>query len=197
MNKRDKVSVFYGRARRIELAEKIAYIVVGIVAVVLVIFLVFKQTSNTNKNIDFSYLRDYFLQRGYSCEMIHQSGGQCTLTKENIMYKFIRYDNGFEYFEKTDSYLLNIKHVLDEENKIVFKTTSEAFVGFKNEEYTCEYKVNVINELGTCRNNKNETLNQNSYLGVIEKAMNELNNIIDSSGYYKVNILEDYQWIKK
>lgn len=197
MAKNDKVSVFYGRARRIEFAEKVAYIVTAIIALIVVVVIVTKQSDSGEANVNFSYLRQYFTDRGYNCEMIHRAGGRCVFDNGITIYSFVRNEDGFEYLVRTNSYLLEMTHSLDDENAIVFKTTSEAFAGYKNKSYTCEFKDNVLGELGVCQTLEGEQLNLRSYIGVIEHAQNDLNLIIDSSGYYKTNLLQDYQWVKK
>lgn len=196
-DKSNKVSVFYGRARRIELYEKIIYIVVGIIAVVLVFLIVTSQSSNGESNVNYAYLKRYFYDRGFSCDLIHKSGGKCRKDSNGVSYVFTRYDDGFEYLVKTESYLLIMNHSLQTENYISFSTTSEAFSGFKNKIYNCKLGDNVLDEFGACKTKEGEVLNMSSYIGVIEQAQKDLNNIIDSSGYYKKNLLEDYQWIKK
>lgn len=197
MSKHNNVSAFYGRARRIEFVERMAYVTVAVVAVVLVILLVSSQSSNADRNMNFAYLRQYMESRGFECSSVHISGGQCTLSNEYSTHNFVRFEDGFEYIAKTDSYLLNIRHRLSEENSITFKTTSEAFIGYKNQEYTCEFVGNVINQLGECKTDLGEKLDINSYIGVIEQAMKDVNLIIDNSGYYKSELLENYKWIKK
>lgn len=193
-----KVSNLYGRARRIELVEKIAYIVVGIIAIVLVVFLVARQTKSQDGNVNFAYLREYLEIKGYMCDRIHLSGGQCVLSNENSNHVFIRRDNGFEYIVSTNSYILGMKHYLDEEDEITFKTYSEAFIGYRNRNYVCSYKKNIIGGLERCVDeDTGEELDLDSYKGVIVQAMNELNNIIDSSGYDKNELLENYIWKKE
>lgn len=196
-DKSNKVSVFYGRARRMELYEKIAYIVVGIVAVVLVFVLVTSQSDSGETNVNYAYLKRYFYDRGFTCDLVHKSGGKCRKDVNGVSYVFTRYDDGFEYLVKTESYLLIMNHSLQNEKYISFKTTSEAFAGYKNKQYNCEFDKNVLGKLGDCETKDGDYLNLNSYLGVIEQAQKDLNNILDSSGYYKKNLLEDYQWIKK
>lgn len=193
-----KVSNLYGRARRIELVEKIAYIVVGIVAVVLVVFLVSRQTTFQDQNVDFAYLREYMEAKGFVCERIHISGGQCVLSRENSSYIFIRQNDGFEYIINTKSYVLDMKHVLNEEDSISFKTYSDAFSGYRNKNYTCSFQENIIHELGQCIDeDSGSVLDLESYRGVIYQAMNDLNHIIDSSGYNKNELIENYRWQKK
>lgn len=190
-----KVSNLYGRARRIELVEKIAYFVVGIVAVILVVFLVTKQTANHESNVNFSYLREYLEDRGYICDRLQLSGGQCIMTNENSTYMFVRRDSGFEYNINTSSYILNIKHYLNGEDEISFKTYSDAFVGYRNRNYICSYKGTIIGGLDKCEDeDTGEILDLESYKGIITKAMQDVNNILDSSGYDKEELLENYIW---
>ncbi len=196
-DKSNKVSVFYGRARRIELYEKIAYIVVGIVAVVLVFVIVTSQSSSGESNVNYAYLKQYLYERGFSCDLIHKSGGKCRKDSNGTSYVFTRYDDGFEYLVKTESYLLIMNHSLQKENYITFSTTSEAFSGYKNKSYECELGETVLDTFGECKTKEGEMLNLNSYRGVIEQAQKDVNNMIESSGYYKKNLMEDYQWVKK
>lgn len=192
-----KVSNLYGRARRIEFAEKVAYVVVGIIAVILVVVIISNQKENVDDNVNFAYLRRYMESRGFTCEMIHRVGGQCILRNETSTYSFIRYDDGFEYIIATKSYTFDAKHKLSEPEKLTLKTTSEAFAGYRNKSYTCTYKGSIIGELDKCIDENDKELDLNSYKGVVEKAMSELKDIIDSSGYDKKAIISDYQWIKK
>ncbi len=193
----NKVSVFYGRARRIELYEKIAYVTIAIVAVAIICFLVFRDTEDGIKNVNFSYMRQYFEGKGYICERIHENGGKCYLKTDLISYDFSRYDDGFEYMVRTDSYYLYMKHSINNKSEISFKTTSEAFAGYRNEEYNCKFKDNVLGPLGECTNSQGEELNLSSYIGVIEQAQSDIENIIKSSGYSRNKLLEEFIWKKK
>ena len=196
-DKSNKVSVFYGRARRIELYEKIAYVVVGVIAAVIVVFIVSKQSSNQDDNVDFARLRTYMASRGFTCEMVHKPNGFCSKSNENSSYTFTRYDDGFMYKVRTKGYTLEIVHSMKKENKIVFTTTSEAFYGYKNKTYDCSFNVNVLGDIRICKTVADEILNLSSYKGVIEQAQKDLGNILDSSGYYKNILLKDYKWEKK
>lgn len=196
-DKNNKVSVFYGRARRLELYEKMAYIIVAVVAVVLIFVIVTSQSDNGEKNVNYSYLKQYFYDRGFTCDLVHKSGGKCRKDTPSTSYVFTRYDDGFEYYISTESYSLLISHTLQKEQEISFSTTSEAFAGYKNKDYMCKIGENVLDTVGTCKTKEGEVLNLNSYLGIIEQAQKEIDNIIESSGYYKRSLIEDYQWEKK
>ena len=196
-DKSNKVSVFYGRARRIELYEKLAYIAVVVVAVIIIVVLVSKQPTDTDRNINFSYLRDYLQGRGYSCELLHQNNGGCTKRTDNTLYNFVRFEDGFMYTVKTDSYLMQIVHSLEKSESITFSTTSEAFLGYRNKKYYCELGESVLDTFGDCLTKDGEVLNLNSYRGIIEQAQFDVSNMLDASGYYKNTLLEDYVWQKK
>lgn len=192
-----KVSNLYGRARRIELVERIAYIVVGIIAVVLVVLLVSKTTEKTDDNVNFAYLRNYLEAKGFSCELLHRSGGQCNLRGKNVSYIFIRYDDGFEYIVRTKSYNFHLKHILSDEDKITFRTTSDAFSGYRNKNYTCSFKDNILNGIDKCVDEDDEVLDLEAYTGTIEQIIYDVNNIIDSSGYDKNRLISNNVWEKK
>jgi len=192
-----KVSNFYGRARRIAFLKKIIYIVVGVFLLFLIIFLVTRRTEKVDDNVNFAYLRTYLESKGFHCEMIHRVGGQCVNSNEKNYYSFIRYEDGFEYIINAQGYLLDIRHKASDDKRITFKTTSDAFSGYKNRNYTCSYEGSVIGQLGTCVDEEENVLDVNSYIGVIEQAISDLNNIIDSSGYKKDSLLNDNLWEKK
>jgi hypothetical protein len=196
-NKSNKVSVFYGRARRIELYEKIAYVAVGIIAAIVVVFIVTKQATNDDENVDFARLRTYMANRGFSCEMVHKPNGFCSKSNDTTSYTFTRYGDGFMYRVKTKSYTLEMVHSMKKENEIVFTTTSEAFYGYKNKTYSCSFNVSVLGDIRICKTVDDEILNLSSYKGVIEQAQMDVSNILESSGYYKDILLKDYKWQKK
>mgnify|MGYP003300015130 FL=1 len=196
-NKSNKVSVFYGRARRIELYEKIAYIVIGIVAVLLIFFLVTSQEDNTELNVNYSFMRNYFTSMNYNCDSLHRSGGRCSKDTGTTAYIFVRNDDGFKYIVETDSYSLEIEHSLLNGDWILFDTTSEAFAGYKNKKYECKVNGNVLEKFGDCLTKDGELMNLNSYRGVIEMAQKDIENIIESSGYYRRTLMNDYKWEKK
>lgn len=196
-DKSNKVSVFYGRARRIELYEKIAYIAAALIAVIIIVVLVSRQSTDDDRNVNFSYLRDYLQNRGYSCELLHQVNGGCTKRTDNTLYNFVRYEDGFMYTVKTDSYLMQIVHSLEKSDSIVFSTTSDAFFGYRNKKYYCDFEKNVLGALGECKTKDGDVLSLNSYRGVIERAQYDIENMIDASGYYKKSLIENYIWSKK
>lgn len=195
--KTNKVSNMYGRARRIAFAKKIIYIVVGILILVLILFFVFRKTEVVDLNVNFSYLRDYMKNKGFNCTTIHRSGGTCVKKNDNNKYTFIRYDDGFEYLANTKGYFLTIKHKTNIENSsVTFKTTQNALANYKNISYTCQFNENVLN-IGDCINDEDGTkLDSEAYLSVMNQVSLELNNIIDSSGYNKEVLLNEYKWQK-
>ncbi|HAB67367.1 MAG TPA: hypothetical protein DCE23_08370 [Firmicutes bacterium] len=194
----NKVSNMYGRARRIEFAEKCVYIVVGILAVFLVFYFISHTFNKVDENVNFAYLKKYMEQKGYTCSLLHLPGGKCSSSNGIKGYTFIRYENGFEYIVKTKAYSLTIRLVSKDDNSIKFKTTTDAIAGYKAKEYSCTYKDNIIGGLDKCIEiNENTELDLGAYTGVIEQAMYDLNELIDASGYNKNKLLEDNEWVRK
>ena len=128
----------YGRARRLSLIRNIAVIVGCIVAIVLLLKFIFAGTNTQVVVSEFDKLKKYFLDRGYTCELLSVNGAKCTSNSDYIKTTFYRYDGGFEYVSKTDSYSLYITHRLDKEDRIEFVTTSEAFAGYKNQKFNLD-----------------------------------------------------------
>ena len=191
-------TALYGRARRIELAEKIAYVVVGIVAIALVFIIVNTHKEHVDNNVNFSMLRDYLEGREFRCEMIQMNGGSCVKKSENNEYTFIRFDSGFEYIVKSDGYSVDIRWGNDEKGDfITLKTTASALAGYKNNFYNCSYKDNILNEIDKCIDVNEKELDSKTYISVINSSMYDLNAYISHSGYRKDVLLENHEWSKK
>lgn len=188
----------YGRARRIALYRNIGIIVGCIIAVVVIISIIFSGSEESTVYTEYDLLRKYFVDRGYSCEMLNTSGSKCNSSTDTTKYVFYRYDDGFEYNVKTSSFNLTIVHRLDKKDQLTFKTTSEAFEGFKNQKFICDYDNNVLSKVKSCEAEAEDIeLDVKSYLGIIEQAQVDITNAINSSGYSLDNLLSNYEWIKK
>lgn len=187
-------TMFFGRQRRIEFVEKILYVVLGIAVIVLVIFLISKQMNKEEEPSGFTNMLNYMQDMGYYCEMIHTSGGSCTLKGTNSTSIFTRYDNGFQFTVKTNNYYLFIEHLSNNGDKITFDTYDTAYTGYKNRKFTCKMKSNILSELDSCTDTEGLKLDLAAYTGVIENAIHSVNLIIDSSGYDKDVLLSDYIW---
>ncbi len=189
-------NILFGRARRIEFVEKTAYIIIAIISVILVFVIVGRNSTINDKNVNFAYLRKYLEDRGFSCELIYQPGGTCSRTKEAGQTSFVRQEDGLEYYEKTDGYLLTIMFTKSKGNYMTLKTTAYALSGYRNKTYTCYYKDNVFGEFDYCEDSAKQRLDSKTYNGIVEKAMYDLNNIMIASGYRKDKMLESYEWEK-
>lgn len=200
-NNGKKVNVsFFGRARRVEIVEKIVYVLVGIFAVCLTIFLVTRTKDVfVDKNVDFAYLKQYLESKGFTCEMLQDSGGSCSFENDYSNYSFVRYNTGFVYILKTDNYRLLVNHVSTGTDYITFVTYDTAYYGYKNREYVCTNvdENNILSDISSCETSDGEVLDLGAYLGVVNMAVSDLNDIIDSSGYSKDSLINDYEWIKK
>ena len=188
----------YGRARRLSLIRNIGVIVGCIVAIILLLKYIFSGANTQVVVSEFDKLKDYYLDRGYTCELLSVNGSKCTSNNDYIKTTFYRYDSGFEYVSKTDSYSLYITHRLDKEDKIEFVTTSEAFAGYRNQKFICTYDKNVLTKVTECEAVAEDIkLDVKSYLGVIEQAQLDITTAITASGFSLDNLLINYEWSKK
>ena len=187
----------YGRARRIAFVK---YVAIALVFIFIGYFLftkVFVEEVFVDHNQNFEYLKSYFNDKGYICEMIENSGGRCYLDTDTTYNGFIRYDDGFNYVAEANSYRLTINYMPFETHKIVFKTNSNSLAEYRNKVYYCTCKDdNLLGELDKCVTEHGEELNVNSYLGIVEKAQNDVNEILTASGYNVEYLLDNYEWQK-
>ena len=186
----------YGRARRIALVKNIAIVLICIFVGYFVVSTVFKTVTYVDPNQNFAFLKNYFVRQGYTCEIIERTGGRCYIQQENNYTGFIRYDNGFNYAVRTASYSLEFDHSIKKEKKIIFRTNQNALDGYQRKEYYCKTKGSVIDELVKCETGSGDKLDLNTYIGVIEQGIIDLNKIIDASGYDKETLINDYYWEK-
>ncbi len=188
----------YGRARRIALMRNVIVIIGCIVAIVVIISFIFKDNGGNIVLGEYEQLKNYFLNRGFTCEILENNGGKCISNANNVKTTFYRYDDGFEYSVKSDSYSLFIAHRLEKEDEISFRTNSNSFVGYRNQNFICESEKDVLGKIVKC---KSETegieLDIKSYLGVIEQSQVDITNAVNSSGFSLDNLIINYEWIKK
>lgn len=184
----------FGRARRIEFVKKLIFIAICLVLIGVSVYFIFKVVDKPKQPVAFSYLNDYFYSKGYSCEMLTKSGGHCSLTQDGLRKSFIRYDSGFQYFIKTDTYSIEIKHMYKVSDSITFYTNEKAFDKYKDKKYNCTTDNSVIGNLKKCMTDEAEILTLNSYLGQVESAINDLNDILNHSGYDKEVLIEEFVW---
>lgn len=191
-------NALYGRARRIEFVERATYIIVGIISVILVFVIVGKKSSYNETNINFAYLRDHLEARGYFCEMLYKNGGVCTANSNGgVTSSFIRYDDGFQFVQKSDGYFLDITYTVSKGDYIKLRTTAYALQGYLNNNYTCYYKSEPLEGVDYCEDSKGVKLDSAAYLGVVDKALHDLNAAVDASGYSKDKLLKEHEWKKK
>ena len=189
--------MFYGRARRIELAKKVGLILGIIIALVLLIIFIIKKVDFVDHNVNYAYLRQYLISRGYTCERIEVDGGKCFIKGSSNYQSFTRYSIGFEYLVRSDAYILQIRHLQGSYSDIKFTTNDKALVGVKNKDFICHTKGNLLGELEYCDTSDALKLTTASYVGVVESAINDVNSIIEASGYKKYVLINDYIWEKK
>lgn len=197
MKKTNKSMFFYGRARRLDLAKKIGFIVLCLVFIAICVSVILKREMFIDRNKNFEYLRSYLERNSYSCELIENSGGRCLRVNsaggKNI---FVRRDNGFEYSVKTHTYSVQIRHVKDTHEDIVFTTTSAALNGYKSKQYNCLTQGTIVSHVSTCQTENGELLDSDTYRGAINSAIDEALEILNASGYDINSLLKDYVWKK-
>lgn len=193
-------TMFYGRFRRVEFAKKVAYIVIGIIVLISVIsFLSKKIDIFVDHNVNFAYMKNYFNNQGYDCIMIERDGGKCVLEGDVSTTTFTRFDEGFIYILKTDSYVISIRHIVNTYNDITLTTTSDALPGYRNMSYSCYTSDGITGKLESCTTNNGSNsikLDSNLYLSIVENHINSLNDIIKASGYNRDELLNNYYWKK-
>ena len=189
-------SKFFGRQRRIDFVEKITYIVIGVFAVGLVLYLVTKKTDFEDPNVNYAYLANYMQQKGFTCELLNRSGGKCYIIKGDVEYSFYRFDDGLQYIIKSETYSLNIKH-LSGSDSIEFRTYSSAYIGYRDLVFQCSYKDGFLSEIDKCVTSSGKELDLPVYLGFVKEAVNDVNNMVEASGYEKKPLIENYEWVKK
>ena len=203
MNNKENVKVMlYGRARRIQLVKKIGLIVVLLIVLVILILFLFQKHEEKNMNKNFNMLRTYFLNKGYMCEMIEKDGGICrsrlvdpeTKEQSHVQYIFTRYDEGFNYLVKSSSYSIEIRHIVNTYNDIILETTDKALDADRNKKFICQTDNSIVGNLVNCETAEGQKVKNDVYLGAVEMAISNLNNIINSSGYKRDKIINDYVW---
>ena len=139
----------------------------------------------------------YLELNGYRCQAFEKDGGSCSNKKGDTEYLFVRPSDGFKYSIRNDNYNLVISHGEEIGDSIIFRTTSNALTNYKSLYYTCTTDNSVIGELKECVTQDGRVLDSDVYLGVIEKSIYELNNILKASNFNIDSIINDYKWEKK
>ena len=186
----------YGRAKRLNLIKNIVVIIASLVGIFFIGKMVVSFLTVDDDNIEFSYMKKYLNGKGFICESLKTSGGTCKNRTDGVYEMFVRYDKGFDYVYNNDSYVIELYHV-DGEEKFTFSTGDTAFSGYRNLRYTCTYKDTIINELDKCiLENGDEELDNEAYIGFINRTMYEVRKIIVSSKYNVDDLIERYEWNK-
>ena len=188
----------YGRARRIELLKKVVITVVSIVGVLVIASIVIGVLMKKDTNVEFYQLKKYLSSKGFVCESMKSSGSACKYNSDNVKERFIRYEKGFDYLYNNKSYVIEIYHV-DGEDRIDFNTGDDSFSNYKNLKYNCSYKGNILTAVDECVliDDKDVKLDNEAYIGIINKKIYEVNMMIEASGYNKYSLLNKYVWEKK
>lgn len=190
--------LLYGRARRLELIKKITIVAVIIIVLGLGIFFFSKKIVKTKvDNNKYSSLISYLENNGYRCDSLDKGGGYCSYSKKDFDYLFVRNSDGFKYSYRGSKYSLEIVHGKDLGDSIVFRTTRDALDKYKSMYYTCTTDNSVIGSLKECVTSDDRVLDLDVYIGVVEKEIYTLNNILKASNMNIDKLINDYEWEKK
>ena len=188
--------MFYGRARRIELAKKAIIVIVALIFLIIAVVSIFKNVQKSGKEEEFSLLKDYFARNGYICEMIQKSGGKCYSETPTSYKSFTRYDDGFLYLVKHNGYSIQVRYLEDTYNDIILETNGNALSNLTYRKFYCYTKDKINGELDYCETDDGEILKAETYIGALESTLLDLNNILNSSGYDVDKLINDYRWKK-
>ncbi len=185
----------YGRARRLQFMKSVGIGIAIVVVVVLSVIFFTNLFARSKEHENFKTLKNYMIQKGFSCEILEQPGSACKYDKEGVLIRFVRYDDGFDYNVNTNAYYIEIKHVKDDD-KFIFRTTGEALSGYRNKVYYCTYQDSIIGTLKECVTEDGLTLDSPVYLGQIESVMNDISLLVKGSNYKVDKLIKDYQWVE-
>ncbi len=188
----------YGRAKRLNFLKWIVIVLVAVLGVFYLGKTVVSLLIKEDDNVEYRYMRDYLVGKGFSCQSLKSSGDSCKIKTDDVYELFIRFDNGFDYIYNNKSYVIELYHVGGKE-KFQFSTGDTAFSGYKNLKYTCSYKESIVGELDKCVLETDDTINldNEAYIGIINKTMFEVRKILYSSKYDVDDLLNNYKWTKK
>ena len=190
--------MYGGRARRIELAKKAAFVIFCLIVIFVSIKYATRKEVHYDINSRYNLLANYFQNRGYVCTDLVASGGKCIKNNTNGVSEFSRHDNGFVYIERNESITLTIFYQKDYKNNgIELLTTNNALLGYKKKDYVCTTKDgSIIGELDKCIDKENVVLDSSVYLGFVENAIKLVKEALESSGYNVNVLLKEYKWVR-
>ena len=190
--------MYGGRARRIELAKKAAFVLFCVVIIFVSVKRITRKEVHYDMNSSFNFLSNYFQNRGFVCTDLVASGGKCTKNNSNGVIEFARFDNGFTYIENSESLILSVYYQKDfSQNGITLKTSNYALVGYKKKDYVCYTKDgSIIGELDKCIDSEGNVLDSNTYIGSVETAIKTIKEALQVSGYDMDALLKEYKWVR-
>jgi hypothetical protein len=190
--------MYGGRARRIELAKKAAFVLFCLIVIFVSIKYATRKEVHYDMNSRYNLLSSYFQNRGYVCTDLVASGGKCIKNNTNGVSEFSRHDNGFIFIERNDSVTLTINYQKDyTRNGIELMTTNNALLGYKKKDYVCSTKDgSIIGELDKCIDKENVVLDSDIYLGIVENSIKLVKDALYYSGYDVDILLKEYKWVR-
>ena len=89
--------MFYGRARRIAIAKVVGGTIIAILLFVLIFSIIFRKREISEKNVNYSYLTSYFVNKGYtegySLNIMHRLSEEDVIEFKTTSKAFVGYTN--------------------------------------------------------------------------------------------------------
>ena len=190
--------MYGGRVKRIELAKKLAVVLLCAVIIFVSIKKLTTKEVVYDPNGRYEYIKSYFASNGYTCEDLTSSGGRCNKDKGLFKSEFVRAKDGFTFLDAGEDYVVNIYYTKDTINKngIFLRTNASALAGYQKKNYTCTTKGTIIDELDKCVDEEGNELDSGAYKNYVQKAIMTVQGAINASGYDKKALIEDFKWVR-
>ena len=190
--------MYGGRAKRIEMAKKSAVVLVCIIVIIVSVKYATREEVHYDYNSHYDFLASYFTMEGYICEDLTSSGARCSKNMQNGSSEFVRYDDGFTFGDRGESYVISIIYEggTASRNGITLRTNNSALLGYRMKDYTCTTKDTILSEIDKCVDQDGVVLDAGTYLGLIEKDILLLDNAIRRSGYNYQVLINEFKWVR-
>ena len=155
------------------------------------------QPTQTDTYYDqYSVLSAYLQSNGYTCGSLLTPGSKCTKQATINSYEFFRFEDGVQYLTTSTNYKVNIL-IRQGSNEYSIQTYEGAFDGYQDKKYFCE-TINgaPLGFIEKCATETGEILDNDVYITVVRTAINEVDTILEHSGYDAAKLVTLFKWEK-
>ena len=155
------------------------------------------QTPETESVFDqYSVLSSYLTANGYTCASLLTPGAKCKKEAAINSYEFFRFDDGLQYISTSKNYKVNIV-IRQGSSEYSIQTYDGAFDGYQKKKYFCETINDVpLGQIEKCLTEDIEVLDNDVYLTVVRNAINEVDTILEHSGFDGTRVITLFKWEK-